>query len=435
MVDKHDDGSDESKMRLVVNYQALNALTIAPEFPMPTVHTILEMLGGATYFSTLDLETGFHQIRMAKEDRWETAFRSVQGLFEYKVMPFGLKGAPATFQANINAYLQPLLGHGVTAYLDNVLIYSPSLETHASLLRQLHSIFLTHQFYPRLSKCKFAQQELTYSGYTIGAAGIKPSADKVEAIILWPDVLSNETQVRQFLGTVNYCRMCMGPRYADTARPLVELTQKGTSFAWGSSHTTAVRQLKRFLAEYTTFQVPDSTRPYTLYADASGYAIGTVLEQDGKPVGFLSQVMSPAQQRYSIYDQLLALVTALDKWRYLLRGAKVAAYTDHQPVTYLQRINTQKPLRGRTARWLDFLAEFPDLTITYLQGTRNRVADALSRHLQHVPRDPNTPVLSSLIPVSSCDVPPTACYSTGAKPRDFRGKTGLRPSRPRRTVP
>ncbi|CDJ47594.1 hypothetical protein EBH_0073740 [Eimeria brunetti] len=96
MVDKYNDGSGEHKMRVVVNYQALNTLTIAPEFPMPTVHTILEMLGGAKYFSTLDLEAGFHQIRMAKEDRWKTAFRSVQGLFEYKVMPFGLKDAPAT---------------------------------------------------------------------------------------------------------------------------------------------------------------------------------------------------------------------------------------------------------------------------------------------------------------------------------------------------
>ncbi|CDJ54096.1 hypothetical protein EBH_0079940 [Eimeria brunetti] len=396
MVDKHDDGSGERKMRMVVNYQALNTLTIAPEFPMPSVHTILEMLGGATYFSTLDLEAGFHQIRMAKEDRWKTAFRSVQGLFKYKVMPFGLKGAPATFQANINAYLQPPLGHGVITYLDDVLIYSPSL----------------------------------------GAAGIKPSADKVEAILLWPDVPSTEAQVRQFLGTVSYCRMFMGPRYADTARPLVELTRKGIPFAWGSSHTTAVRQLKRLLAEYTTLQVPDSTRPYTLYTDASGYAVGAVLEQDGKPVGFLSQVMSPAQQGYSIYDQeLLALVTTLDKWHHLLRGTKVKAYTDHQALTYLQPMNAQKPLRRRTARWLDFLAEFPDLTITSLHGTRNRIADALSHHPQHVPADPTTPVISSLTPVSSCDVPPTARYSTRAKSRDFRAEAGLRPSRPRQTVP
>ncbi|CDJ67799.1 hypothetical protein ENH_00041700, partial [Eimeria necatrix] len=133
MVNKRDDGSGERKMRMVVNYQALNALTIAPEFPLPPIQTILEMLGGAQYFSTLDLEAAFHQIRMAKADRWKTAFRSVLGLFEYRVMPFGLKGAPAKFQANINAYLQPLLEQGVIAYLDDVLIYSSDLSGHVSL--------------------------------------------------------------------------------------------------------------------------------------------------------------------------------------------------------------------------------------------------------------------------------------------------------------
>ncbi|CDJ45923.1 hypothetical protein EBH_0010330 [Eimeria brunetti] len=112
MTDKQDDDAGEHKMRMVVNYQALNALTIATQFPMPPLQTILEMFGGAKYLSTLDLEAGFHQIRMAREDRWKTAFRSAQGLFEYTVMPFGFKGAPATFQANINAYLQPLLGRG-----------------------------------------------------------------------------------------------------------------------------------------------------------------------------------------------------------------------------------------------------------------------------------------------------------------------------------
>ncbi|CDJ36107.1 uncharacterized protein EMH_0063270 [Eimeria mitis] len=299
---------------MVVNYQALNALTIAPEFPMPSVQTVLEMIGGVAYLWTLDLEAGFHQIRMAREDRWKTAFRSLQSLFEYKVMPFGLKGAPATFQANINAYLHPLLGHGVIAYLDDVLIYSTTLETHVLLLQQVLGLFLKHQFYSRLTKCKFGQRELTYLGYRIGADGIKPAAGKVEAIHLWPQVLTNETQVRQFLGTVNYCRMFMGPKYADTARPLVELTHKNSPFIWREEHTAAVRQLKRLLSEFTTLQAPDSSQPYTLYTDASGYAIGAVLEQEGKPVGFLSQVMSPAQQKFSIYDQeLLALISALHK--------------------------------------------------------------------------------------------------------------------------
>ncbi|CDI87167.1 OSJNBa0042D13.18 protein, related [Eimeria praecox] len=317
------------------------------------------MLSGAKYFSTLDLEAGFHRIRMAKEDRWKTAFRSVLGLFEYKVMPFGLKGAPATFQANINAYLQPLLGHGVIAYLDDVLIYSADLPTHVVLLRKVLSIFLTNQFYPIFRKCQFTREELTYLGYTISAEGIKPATDKIEATRVWPEVLENETQVRQFLGTVNYCPMFMGSDYANISRPLVTFTRKDTPFHWTDAHTQAVRQLKRRVIDYTTLQVPDTSNPFELYTDASGYAIGGVLEQAGQPIGFLSQAMTPVQQKYSIYDQeLLALVTALDKWSHLLCVAKVTAFTDHQALTHLRQLQTSKPLRGRTARWLDFLAEF-----------------------------------------------------------------------------
>ncbi|CDJ53287.1 hypothetical protein EBH_0006860 [Eimeria brunetti] len=193
MVDKLSDGTGERKMRMVVNYQELNTLTTAPDFPLPSIQTILDMLGGAHYFSTLDLESGFHQIRMAKDDRWKTAFRSLMGLFEYKVMPFGLNGVPATFQANINAYLQPLLGQGVIAYLDDVLIYSPDLPSHVTLLQQVLRIFHDQQFYPKFSKCKFAKRELTYLGYRISAEGSKPAADNIQAIKARPEVLEDET--------------------------------------------------------------------------------------------------------------------------------------------------------------------------------------------------------------------------------------------------
>ncbi|CDJ63582.1 OSJNBa0079C19.6 protein, related [Eimeria necatrix] len=165
----------------------------------------------------------------------------------------------------------------------------------------------------------------------------------------------------------------MGLDYADVARPLVDLTRKDVSFKWTELHKKAVRQLKQRLIDFTALQVPDTKKPFDLYTNASGYAIGTVLEQVGKPIGFLSQVMNQTQQKYSIYDQeFLALVTALDKWSHLLRVTKVTAHTNHQALTHLQQLQASKPLRGRTTRWLDFLAEFPDLRITYVQGTRNQ---------------------------------------------------------------
>ena len=398
MVSKKQDETGSPQYRMVINYVELNKLTIAPEFPLPNINTILELLGGAKVFTTLDLEAGFNQIRVAKGDRWKTAFRSLLGLYESKVMPFGLKGAPATFQANVNYYLRPFLGRGVIAYLDDILIYSPDVKSHAELLRGVLTILLRERFYPKFSKCKFGLTSLEYLGYRIGGDGISPSEDKVLAIKNWPEVLENDTQVRQFLGTVNYCRMFMGPRFADLARPLVDLTKKDATFQWNEEHTQAVRALKEKLINFTMLQVPDLQKPFVLHTDASSFAVGAVLEQEGKPVGFLSKMMSPTEQRYSVYDQeLLALVTALSKWRHLLLAAKVTVYTDHKALTYINRINQNKPARGRLSRWMDFIADFKDLTIMYKEGKCNKVADALSRNAFHSSELAQSPVVMAIL--------------------------------------
>ncbi|CDJ41579.1 hypothetical protein ETH_00022645 [Eimeria tenella] len=171
-------------------------------------------------------------------------------------------------------------------------------------------------------------------------------------------------------------------------------------------------------------------KPFELYTDASGYAIRAVLEQDGKPSGFLSQIMSPTQQRYSIYDQeLLALVMALDKRSPLLRVSKVTAYTDHRALTHLQRLQASKPLRGHTARWLDFLAEFPDLRITYIQKASNQVAHALSRrpgvHNIYLHDTQSVPLMLAIGQAS-------AAPRSRSRPANYRELAGIRSRRPRR---
>lgn len=264
-----------------------------------------------------------------------------------------------------HAYLQPLLRQVVIAYLDDILVYSPDLPTHVDLVRQVLDILLRQQFYPKFSKCKFARSELTYLGYTLSVERTRPAVDKISAIKLWPEVLTDEVQV-QFLGTVNYCRMFMGPDFATVTLPLVNLIRRGATIQWTEEHTKAVRKLKQRLIDYTILQIPDTSKPFQLYIDASGYAVGAILEQGGRPIGFLSQAMTPTQARYPIYDQeLLAIVSALAKWAHLPGVSKVTAFTDHQALTYLQQLKAFKPLRCCTARWLAFLAEFPDLTVTY----------------------------------------------------------------------
>ncbi|CDJ46910.1 hypothetical protein EBH_0069490, partial [Eimeria brunetti] len=294
---KKDDGSGKQQYRMGINYQELNAITISPEYPLPRIQDILDLLHGVKAFSTMEMEQRFHQIRMAPEDQHKTAFRTCMGQYEFKM-------------------------------------------------------------YPKFKKCQFGTSSIEYLGYRIVGDGITPSPAKIKAFDVWPEELHNDTQVKQFLGTVNYCRMFMGPAFADMARSLVEITKKDAPFVWTGKHTAAVEALKHTLVNYTTLQTPDAKKPYLLRTDAPGYAVGSVLEQDGKPLGFMCMKMSPAEQRYPVYDQeLLALIRALEKWRQRLLVPTVIAYTDHRALQYLTKMKTTKPIRPRVARWLEFLMD------------------------------------------------------------------------------
>ena len=302
------------------------------------------------------------------------------GQFEWCVMPFGLKGAPGTFQAIMNDMFFDLLGRGVLVYMDDMLVHTNTFERHMELLEIVFQRLLQHKMYPKFSKCKFVVQSIEYLGFRVGADGIHPRPDKVSAITAWPTVLTNDTQVRQFLGTVNYCRNFMGPEFAVMARPLLHLVKHGVAFEWTDEHTAAIKALKERLINYTRLSLPDLSKPFVLRTDASGYAIGAVLEQDGNPIGFLSKRMSETEMRYSTYDQeLLAIIRALERWKHLLLLAETKVYTDHRALRYLNDLQSEKPMRARVARWLDFLALFQRLTIEYQPGATNVVADALSR--------------------------------------------------------
>ncbi|KAL8442510.1 hypothetical protein Emed_007256 [Eimeria media] len=381
---KSDKPGGPEQYRLVVNYQELNKITISSEQPIPNITTIMEQLQGAKYFTIMDMESGFHQVRMAPEDQHKTGFRCYLGHFEFKVMPFGLKGAPGTFQTIMTQILWEHIGIRCAVYLDDVLVYSPTLDKHIEDVAKVLKALRDNRMFPKISKCKFAQTELVYLGYSVGADGVRPSMEKVKDIVHWPEKLSNVTQVLQFLGLVGFVRMFMGTRFADMAKPLVELTKKNVPFIWEEKHTKAIQMLKRRLVEYTTLQLPDPSKPYVLWTDASVHSLGAVLLQDGKPLGFISKKMNEQQQKYSTYQQeLLALLTALKKWEHLLRPGLVTAYTDHRTLQHIMNPRSTALPNRMLWRWMSFLAEFPGLTITYKPGKDNVVADALSRNPRH----------------------------------------------------
>lgn len=375
---KKKDGS----LRLCIDYRALNKLTIKNKYPLPRIDDLLDQLHGATVFSKIDLQSGYHQVRIATEDIPKTAFRTRYGHFEWTVMPFGLTNAPATFQALMNSVLRPYLYRFVLVYLDDILIYSRTPEEHAEHLRLVLTALRAHKLYAKLSKCAFGKRQLGFVGHIISRAGIAMEPGKVEAIQKWPKP-TNLTELQRFLGLANYYRRFV-KGYSRVAAPLTNLaTPKIEGWPWGEQQDEAFAALKHALSTAPVISAPDMSQPFIVTTDASDFAVGAVLSQLGPPprtIAFESHKLNPAQRNYPVHDrEMLAIVDALRKWRHYLLGQKVTIVTDHKSLEFFA---SQPHLNARQARWAGLLAEY-DYEIQHRPGKTNVVADALSRRPDH----------------------------------------------------
>ena len=175
---KKKDGS----MRLCVDYRGLNALTIKNKYPLPRIDELFDQLNGAWYFTKIDLRSGYHQVRIRTQDVSKTAFQTRFGHYEFLVMPFGLTNAPATFMTLMDSVLRPYLGKFVVVYLDDILIYSRSLEEHLDHLKKVFELLRAHKLYAKESKCEFCRTQIHYLGHLISAEGLQMDPSKVEVI-------------------------------------------------------------------------------------------------------------------------------------------------------------------------------------------------------------------------------------------------------------
>jgi hypothetical protein len=235
----------DGTLRMVIDYRALNRLTVKNKFPLPRIDDLLDKLSGANYFSSLDLMSGYHQIRIRDEDVPKTAFRTPLGHYQFKVLSFGLTNAPATFQSVMNTIFAPLVNRCVVVYLDDILIYSRTPEEHLVHLRQVLEVLRQHKFYAKCTKCTFFQTETPFLGHVVGQAGIKPDPAKVASVQNSP-VPRSVTHVRSFLGLTNYFRRFI-QGYAKMARPLHDLTKKDVPFQWTDACQHAFDSLKAAL--------------------------------------------------------------------------------------------------------------------------------------------------------------------------------------------
>lgn len=372
----------DGSLRMCIDYRALNKVTVRNQWPLPRIDDLLDSLHGATVLSSLDLHSGYHQIRIAEEDRPKSAFRTPQGLYEFKVLSFGLANAPSTFQACMQRCFAGLVGRagsGVLIYLDDILVYSRTAEEHEEILTEVLRRLRHHQLYAKLIKCEFNQPELRFLGHLVGRAGIRPDPAKTQAVRDWPRPRSLP-DLRSFLGLANYFRRFIKD-YARRVAPLqLLLAGKQPSWndtAWGAAQQQAFDWVKQALTSAPTLASPSLDKAFTVTTDASIEGIGAVLEQDGRPVAFESRKLIPAETRYTTTEQeLLAVVHALKVWRCFLEGgARFTVKTDHNPNTYFH----SKPLLSRReARWSEFLQQF-DFEWQFTSGKSNAVADPLSR--------------------------------------------------------
>lgn len=378
VVPKKADASGTRKWRLVIDYRKLNQKTTDDRYPIPNITDILDKLGRCQYFSTLDLASGFHQIEVHVKDIPKTAFSVEGGHYEFVRMPFGLKNAPATFQRVMDNVLREHIGVRCLVYMDDIIIYSTSLQEHLVNLKKVMETLRKYNFKIQIDKCEFLQKEVAFLGHIVTPEGVKPNPEKISAIKGWP-LPNNETELRGFLGVVGYYRKFIKD-FAQIAKPLTQPLRKGERIEHTHEFVSAFNRLKSILTSSHVLQYPDFSKRFILTTDASNYALGAVLSQGpighDKPIAFASRTLTKTEENYSaIEKELLAIDWACKYFRPYLFGRKFTLFTDHKPLTYA--LNLKSP-NDRLIKMKLRLEEF-DYEIQYKPGKQNVVADGLSR--------------------------------------------------------
>jgi hypothetical protein len=371
--------------RLCIDYRELNKLTIKNRYPLPRIDDLFDQLQGASYFSKIDLRSGYHQLRVDEKSIPMTAFRTRYGHFEFLVMPFGLTNAPAIFMDLMHRIFRPHLDKFVIVFIDDILIYSKSKAEHEVHLRIVLELLNKEQLYAKFSKCEFWLSEVQFLGHIINSKGIHVDPIKIEAVRNWPPP-TTPTEIRSFLGLAGYYRRFI-ENFSKIALPLTKLTHKNEAFIWNEEQDLAFEILKDKLCHAPVLSLPDGNDDFVVYCDASGKGLGCVLMQRGKVVAYASRQLKIHEINYTVHDlELGAVVFSLKLWRHYLYGTKCIVFTDHHS---LQHIFNQKQLNMRQRRWIELLNDY-DCEIKYHPGKANVVADALSRK-------PHARVFSTLI--------------------------------------
>ena len=371
---KKKDGS----MRFCIDYRQLNLKTRKDAHPLPLIRESLDTLGGARWYSTFDLRSGYHQMALHPRDKHKTGFVTRRGSFQFKVLPFGLCNSPASFCRLMNLVLTGLNYDICLVYLDDIIVFSRDVETHMQRLEMVFRRLQEYNLKLKPSKCHLLQQRVLFLGHVLSEEGVATDPSKIKAVEEWV-VPRNLRQVRSFIGLCSYYRRFIHD-FAVVAQPLHFLTRKNVPFCWTDECQQAFEELKRRLVSSPILALPADEGQYILDTDASAYAIGAVLSQvqegQEKVISYASRLLSTAERNYNVTRrELLAVIYFLKEFRQYILGRKFLLRTDHSALQWLRR--TPEPI-GQQARWLEIIEEF-DFEIRHRAGAKHGNADAMSR--------------------------------------------------------
>ena len=378
---------DNRPGRLVVDYRALNKITIPDASPLPHGEDLLQELGkGYQYFSKLDLKSSCHQFRIPPSDRAKTAFVVSQGHYEFLVLSMGPQNAPAGFQKTMSRVMKPCREF-CQVFLDDIILFSRTFDDH---IRHLHLAFATlaaAKLVLNVSKCELAVKKIVVLGHTVSETSITPTLDAIQDIL---DLTEPRTlkQANKFLGGLAYYRKFV-PHFAELAAPIHQITNLTKArrhlFRWTTEHSTAFHALKQLLTTAPLFlRFPVDGFPLHLETDASGLATGGVLYQDVNGqrhnLFYHSKLLSPAEQKYSVPEkEALAILHCLQRMRTLILGRTVYVHTDHCPICGM----LHKPVNNRRIeRVANLIQEYQIAEMKHIDGKDNCLADYLSRPLE-----------------------------------------------------
>ena len=365
--------------RFCTDFRELNRVTVKDRHPLPRIESLLAAVGPDNcVFTQLDQKAAYWQLPIRECDQEKTAFVTEDAQYCYCVLPYGLSNGPSSYQRLMMQVLGDLMWKSVLVYLDDVLIFSRTMEEHVEVLREVFTRFRQHHLKLNPAKCGFALSQVTFLGHVLSGGCVRPAADNVAAVRNYRRP-TTRPEVRRFLGLCGFMRHFV-PNFSTRAAPLTDLTSDKNPFVWTDDCEKSFEDLKCAISSYPVVRSADTDKPFVLTTDACQRGWGCTLSQtcDGKEnvVAYASGKWTGPESRFSTTEQeLLAVIRSITRFRYFLLGVMFTVVTDHQALRWLWKLSDPT---GRLARWIMCLSQY-SFRVVHRRGIDIPHADALSR--------------------------------------------------------